>query len=148
MALNTPPTLLGVSGRMGEPERTEEHTRGTRARGRRRQAKCQCRRTEPEALKYITNYRNSGLSPCLFADCQSKYISGLAAFFGKPSCSNCCHKSGRIHRNNHLLRLKAQIWNTAHRLVATNVLASRNSESNDGLPSQQGKLGVFFHISC
>ena len=52
MALNTPPTLLGVSGRMGEPERTEEHTRGTRARGRRRQARCQCRRTEPEALKY------------------------------------------------------------------------------------------------
>ena len=50
MALNTAPTLL-----MGEPERTEEHTRGTRARGRRRQARCQCRRTEPEALKYIIN---------------------------------------------------------------------------------------------
>ena len=60
MALNTPPTLLGVSGRMGEPERTEEHTRGTRARGRRRQARCQCRRTEPEALKFVGIYVGNG----------------------------------------------------------------------------------------
>ena len=51
ISIRLPPNLLGVSGRMGEPERTEEHTRGTRARGTRRQARCQCRRTEPEALK-------------------------------------------------------------------------------------------------
>ena len=35
-----------------EGERTTEHTRETRERGRRRKGRGQCRRTEPEAVKY------------------------------------------------------------------------------------------------
>ena len=38
-----------------EGERTTEHTRETRKRGRRRKGRGQCRRTEPEALKFKVN---------------------------------------------------------------------------------------------
>ena len=40
-------------GEQTEGERTTEHTRETRERGRRRQGRRQCRRTEPEALKFL-----------------------------------------------------------------------------------------------
>ena len=41
----------GEDGEKREGERTTEHTRETRERGRRRKGRGQCRRTEPEALK-------------------------------------------------------------------------------------------------
>ena len=45
---------MGGWGGWGEGERTTEHTgEETRERGRRRKGRGQCRRTEPEALKYI-----------------------------------------------------------------------------------------------
>ena len=46
----------GENGERREGERTTEHTRETRERGRRRKGRGQCRRTEPEALKYIYIY--------------------------------------------------------------------------------------------
>ena len=42
----------GEDGEQREGERTIEHTRETRKRGRRRKGRGQCRRTEPEALKF------------------------------------------------------------------------------------------------
>ena len=45
---------LGGMKRMGaEGGREDEHTRETRKRGRRRKGRGQCRRTEPEALKFL-----------------------------------------------------------------------------------------------
>ena len=41
----------GGDGEQREGERTTEHTRETRERGRRRKGRGQCRQTEPEALK-------------------------------------------------------------------------------------------------
>ena len=81
MALNTPPTLLGVSGRMGDAERTEEHTRGTRAKGRRRQARCQCRRTEPEALKFHV----ASTSICFSPPGKDKHVYDSNRFPVKPT---------------------------------------------------------------
>ena len=43
----------GEDGERREGERTTEHTRETRERGRRRKGRGQCRRTEPEALKFL-----------------------------------------------------------------------------------------------
>ena len=43
----------GEAGEQREGERTTEHTRETRETGRRRKGRGQCRRTEPEAVKFV-----------------------------------------------------------------------------------------------
>ena len=42
----------GEDGEQREGERTTEHTRERRERGRRKKGRGQCRRTEPEAVKF------------------------------------------------------------------------------------------------
>ena len=51
------PSTREKDGEQREGVRTTKHARGTRKRGRRRKGKGQCRRTEPEALKFKSHSR-------------------------------------------------------------------------------------------
>ena len=56
----------GEDGERREGERTTEHTRETRERGRRRKGRGQCRRTEPEALKFSMVFPFESAHACIY----------------------------------------------------------------------------------